>query len=151
MSTDQHGHSPASNGRPVHEDVAFEPRDVRTSAILQFMVYLGITVVVSYFITLGIYRGLRRYWASSYAPPLPSRVEAGPTLPPEPRLQGMPGHLIDPQQDLRDKLKADNEANNKLEWIDEKAGIAEIPVRDAMQLIVEKGLPAVTPPPAEKK
>jgi hypothetical protein len=72
-------------------------------------------------------------------------------LPPEPRLQGMPGHLIDPQQDLRDKLKADNEANTKLEWIDEKAGIAEIPVRDAMQLIVEKGLPAVTPPPAEKK
>ena len=72
-------------------------------------------------------------------------------MPPEPRLQGMPGHLTDPQQDLRDKLKADNDANKKLSWVDEKSGIAQIPVQDAMQLIVEKGLPAVTPPPAEKK
>jgi len=72
-------------------------------------------------------------------------------MPPEPRLQGMPGHLTDPQQDLRDKLKADNDANKKLSWVDQKAGIAQIPVQDAMQLIVEKGLPAVTPPPAEKK
>ena len=48
-------------------------------------------------------------------------------------------------------MKADSEANNKLAWMDQKAGIAQIPVKDAMQLIVEKGLPAVTPPSAEKK
>jgi len=150
MST-EHTHGPANNERPVHQDVSFEARDIRTSPILKFLVYLGITVVISYFIALGVYKGLKKYWASTYAPPMPSRLEAGPTMPPEPRLQGMPGHLTDPQQDLRNKLKADTEANNKLEWIDEKAGIAEIPVSDAMQLIVEKGLPAVTPPPAEKK
>ena len=151
MSTDHtHGHG-ANNGRPVHEDVSFEPRDVRTSPILKFLVYLGITIVVSYFISLGIYRGLKHYWTNEYAPPIPSRAAAGPTMPPEPMLQGMPGHLSDPQQDLRDKIKADTEANEKLGWIDEKAGIAQIPVSDAMQLIVEKGLPAVAPLPAEKK
>lgn len=151
MSTEHPVHGSTPNERPVHEDVSFEPRDVRTSLILKFLVYLGITIVISYLVTFGIYRGLKSYWADSYSPPMPSRLEAGPTMPPEPRLQGMPGHLTDPQQDLRNKLKADNEANNKFGWIDEKAGIAEIPVKDAMQLIVEKGLPAGTQPPAEKK
>lgn len=152
MSTENysHGHD-GKDGRPVHVDVSFETRDVRTSPILKFLVYLGITIVVSYFLVLGIYRGLKSYWASTYQEPMPSRVEMGPTMPPEPRLQGMPGHLTDPQQDLREKVKADTEANNQLGWIDEKAGIAQIPVKDAMQLIVEKGLPAATPPPAEKK
>ncbi|MGB7496037.1 MAG: hypothetical protein WBR26_12965 [Candidatus Acidiferrum sp.] len=152
MSTEHHSHGqqPAGNGRPLHQDVAFEKTDVRTSAILKFLVYLGIGVVLSYVLTFFIYRGLKAYWADSHAPLLPSRVEMGPTMPPEPRLQGMPGHLVDPQQDLRDKIKADTAANNKFGWIDQKAGIAQIPVKDAMQLIVEKGLPAVTTP-AEKK
>ena len=151
MSTEHLSHGHAENGRPVHNDVQFEKTDVRTSPILKFLVYLGILVIFSYVLTLGIYRGLKSYWSSTYTPPLPSRIEAGPTMPPEPRLQGMPGHLTDPQKDLRDKIKADTEENQKLGWIDQKAGIAQIPVSDAMQLIVEKGLPAVTPPSAEKK
>jgi len=151
MST-EHTHGPAgSNGRPVHKDVSFEGTDVRTSPILKFLVYLGIVIVLSYVAALGIYRGLKNYWASDYEQPVPSRMAAGPSMPPEPRLQGMPGHLVDPQQDLRDKIKADTEANEQLGWIDEKAGVAQIPVSDAMKLIVQKGLPAVAPPPAEKK
>lgn len=150
MST-EHNHGQAANGRPVHPDVSFEKRDVRTSPILKFLVYLGILVIFSYILTYGIYLGLKSYWASTYTPPMPSRVEAGPTMPPEPRMQGMPGHLTDPQQDLRDKIKVDTDANKTLAWVDKQAGIAQIPVKDAMQLIVEKGLPAVTPPPAEKK
>ena len=115
------------NGRPVHTDVAFEPKDVSVSPILKFLIYLGITIVISYFITLGIYRELRTYWAESYPEPMPSRMAAGPTMPPEPRLQGMPGHLIDPQQDLRNKIKADTEENNKLEWIDQRRALRRSP------------------------
>ena len=151
MSTEQHTHGHVANGRPEHQDVHFEARDVRTSPIRKFLVYLGIVIVAAYFVTLGIYRGLKGYWASSYPQPMPSRMEAGATMPPEPRLQGMPGHMTDPQQDLREKIKADTEANNQLGWVDEKSGIAQIPVGDAMQLIVEKGLPPVEQPPAEKK
>jgi len=151
MSTEHLSHGQSAGGRPVHQDVSFEKTDVHTSPIIKFLIYLGILVVFSYLLTFGIYKGLKKYWADSYTPPMPSRMEAGPTMPPEPRLQGMPGHLVDPQQDMRDKLKADNEANNKFVWIDQKSGIAQIPVKDAMQLIVEKGLPAVAPQPAEKK
>ncbi len=151
MGTEHLSHGQTQNGRPVHKDVSFEKTDVSTSPILKFLVFLGIGVILSYIIAFGVYRGLKSYWTNSHPPMMPSRIEAGPTMPPEPRLQGMPGHLTDPQQDLRDKLKADNDANEKLSWVDQKSGIAQIPVQDAMQLIVEKGLPAVTPPPAEKK
>jgi hypothetical protein len=66
-------------------------------------------------------------------------------------LQGVPGHTTDPQQDLRNKLAADEAANEKLGWIDQQAGIAQIPVEEAMKIIVTKGLPAMPAPPGEKK
>jgi hypothetical protein len=151
MSTEHPNHGNAGNNRPVHSDVSFEKTDVRTKPIIKFLSYLGILVIFSYLLVLGMYRGLENYWAGTYAPPIPSQLEAAPTMPPEPRMQGMPGHLTDPQQDLRNKIRADMDANKKFAWIDQKDGIAQIPVSDAMQLIVEKGLPAVATPPAEKK
>lgn len=151
MSTEHHKSVAKEGRKPQHDEVSFEARDVRSTPILKFLSYLGVAIVLSYLLTLGIYHRLTNLWNSNYVPPPPSRGEAGPAMPPEPRLQGVPGHLTDPQQDLRNKLKADTEANDKLGWIDEQSGIAQIPVKDAMQLIVEKGLPAVTPPPAEKK
>jgi hypothetical protein len=151
MSTEHHK-SVGEEGRvPQHEDVSYEPRDVSSSPILKFLAYLGIAIVLSYFLTLGIYRGLTNQWNSKYVPPPPSRGDAAPTMPPEPRLQGMPGHLSDPQFDLREKVKEDSAANKKFGWVDESNGIAQIPVRDAMKLIVEKGLPALPSTPAEKK
>jgi len=150
MSTDHHKSGPSASGEPIHHDVAFEARDVRTSPILKFLVYLGVVVALSYVLVFGIYRGLKSYWKSTYAPPMPSRMEAGATMPPEPRLQGLPGHLLDPQEDYRLKVKEDRKANEQLEWVDEKAGIAEIPVTDAMKLIVEKGIPAIKAPEEKK-
>jgi hypothetical protein len=151
MCTKDHN-SAAREGRiPENPDVSFETRDVRSRSILEFLAYLGVAIVVSYFLCLGIYRGLTSVWNSKYVPPPPSRSETGPQMPPEPRMQGMPGHLVDPQRDWRDMSNEDTAANNKLGWVDEQNGIAQIPVSDAMKLIVEKGLPAVPAATAEKK
>lgn len=150
MSTEHHNHGQFSGGVPSHSDVSFEAKDVQPSPIIKFLAYLGVAVVLSFILSLGIYKGLVSYWRSTYATPPPS-WDPKPQYPPEPMLQGMPGHLSDPQQDMRDKLKEDKAANEELKWIDEKAGIAQIPVKDAMQLIVEKGLPGGTAAPAEKK
>jgi hypothetical protein len=84
---------------------------------------------------------------------MPARAAMGSdfrVLPPEPRLQGVPGHDADPQQDHRDKVRADNEANEKYRWVDQNAGIAQIPVKEAMKIIAQKGLLA-TPPAAPGK
>ncbi|HMD41954.1 MAG TPA: hypothetical protein VKH45_02670 [Candidatus Acidoferrum sp.] len=136
---------------PLNEDVFFETKDVKPSPIYKFLTVLGIAVVLSYVLTLVIYRGLTSYWKSTYTEAPPSREGMTPTMPPEPRLQGMSGHLTDPQQDWRRMVKADNDANNELGWVDQQAGVARIPVRDAMDLIVRKGLPSVPAMPAEKK
>src|SRR5215469_5200970 len=148
MSTEHSNHG-GSNGRPEHADVSFEARDVQPSPILQFLFWLGVTVVLSFVLSLGIYKGLKNYWTNSYTEPSPMRPE-GLQFPPEPRLQGVPGHLSDPQKDKRDKIVSDTAENDKLGWVDEKAGIAQIPVKVAMQVIAEKGLPAVKPVPEEK-
>jgi hypothetical protein len=66
-------------------------------------------------------------------------------------LQGIPGHTSDPQLDLREKRETDQAANEKLDWINKQAGIAQIPVDEAMKIIVSKGLPPVATPAVEKK
>jgi hypothetical protein len=151
MSTEHHKNAAGEGRAPEHRDVSFEARDVRSTPILKFLGYLGVAIVLSYILTLGIYRGLTGFWNSKYMPPPPSRAGTGQALPPEPRLQGMPGHFDDPQRDWRDMVKEDTDANNKLGWVDEQSGIAQIPVADAMRLIVEKGLPALPAAVAEKK
>lgn len=152
MSIDPQKHGDAEMRLPRHDDVSYEAQDVRVTPILKFIIYLGIGTVLSFVIALFVYRSLTSYFADTYQPPPPSRAaDQGPTMPPEPRLQGMPGHMLDPQQEWRDTVKAANAANNELKWIDEKSGIAQIPVKDAMELIVQKGLPVVSPMPAEKK
>ncbi len=151
MSIDPKKSGHAEIRLPLNEDVFFETKDVKPSPIYKFLTVLGIAVVLSYALTLVIYRGLTSYWESSYTEAPPSREGMAPTMPPEPRLQGMSGHLTDPQQDWRKMVKADNDANNELGWVDQQAGVARIPVRDAMDLIVQKGLPSVPAMPAEKK
>lgn len=151
MTTEHNKGGHGEMHRPSHDDVSFEPRDVKSSPILKFLVFLGIVVVASYFMVLGVYNILTRYWESTYTQMSPSHEGSSATMPPEPRLQGMPGHLSDPQQDWRNMLKNDTEANDQLGWVDEKTGVARIPVNDAMDLIVEKGLPAIPVLPAEKK
>jgi hypothetical protein len=149
MSTDSHN----AGQEPRHTDVSFEERDVQASTIYGYLFTLGLAVVISALICVYILRFTLRYAASTDTPPPPSREALGKdrVLPPEPRLQGVPGHQTDPQADLRKKIQEDSEANEKLEWIDKSGGIAQIPVKDAMKIVAEKGLPVGPPPAAEKK
>jgi hypothetical protein len=154
MSTESHKKSHDAGQVPRHADVSFEARDVKAGTIYGYLFALGLAVVASLAVCVYVLRFTMNFAASSDTPPPPSREALGPgyrALPPEPRLQGVPGHGSDPQQDLRDKLKTDTEANEKFDWIDKNSGIAQIPVKDAMKIIAEKGLPAVSVPPAEKK
>jgi hypothetical protein len=137
---------------PRNTDVSFEERDVNTGSILGYLFALALTVVAAALICVFVLRFTTNYAASTDAPPPPSREALGKDyriMPPEPRLQGVPGHQTDPQADLRQKNHDDSAANEKLEWIDRSSGIAQIPVKDAMKIIAEKGLPAG--PATEKK
>jgi hypothetical protein len=156
MSTESHNSGPVTGEAPRNTDVSFEERDVQVNTIYGYLFALALAVVVSAVICVFILRFTTNFAASSHTAPPPSRAALGLNhrdIPPEPQLQGFgfPGQEADPQADLRKKTQADNEANEKFEWIDKNSGVAQIPVEDAMKIIAEKGLPAVPAPPAEKK
>ena len=150
MSTD-HDKAETVGGAPRHSDVSFEERDVKVGTIYWYLIALGLATIAALIISIFVYRFTSSLAASSDVLPPPSRAALGKDFPPEPRLQGMPGHEFDAQKDLRNKLKADLDANEKLGWLDKNAGIAQIPVEDAMKIIAEKGLPGASAPSAEKK
>jgi 7-keto-8-aminopelargonate synthetase-like enzyme len=149
MSTESHN----TGQEPRHTDVSFEERDITASTIYKYLFAMGLAVVASLMTCVYILRFTAKFAALNDTPPPPSREARQKELPPEPRLQGFgfPGQRADPQADLRKKIQDDSEANEKLEWIDRSSGIVQIPVKDAMKIVAERGLSSASAPAAEKK
>jgi hypothetical protein len=138
---------------PRHATVSFEARDIKVRAIYWYLIVLTISVAFCFLISVYVLRYTGRFVASSDTPMMPARAAMGRDyhpMPPEPRLQGVPGHDTDPQQDRRDKTQADNDADEKYGWIDQKTGVAQIPVKEAMKIIAAKGLNAAPVAPEKK-
>jgi hypothetical protein len=158
MSTKDHrGHGSENGGLPVHGDVTFEERDINVGTVVKQLIYLGITIVVALLICIPILKFLTGMAAESDTPMAPVRAEMSQeareqqAMPPEPRLQGVPGHEADPQQDLRDKIEADTKANQSFGWVDKANGIAKIPVKDAMKILAGKSGSVARAAAQEKK
>jgi hypothetical protein len=147
-----HGTTHGTNGEPRHGTVAFEPRDVQVRTIYWYLFSLAVATILS-FIAAGVFqRGSEKMILSAEPPALPMRKmmseqqKIEKMYPPEPRLQGVPGHEQDPQYELRTKVQADSEANEQLRWIDQNSGVAQIPVSEAMKLIVANGVHGTATP-----
>jgi hypothetical protein len=78
------------------------------------------------------------------APP-PSPLAPGVRLPPEPRLQGAPGSVGSPAEDIRHFREQEDQTLKSYGWIDQQNGIIRIPIEQAKKLIEQKGLPATAP------
>ena len=145
MSTEKQHSGPGDPDAPFHETVTFEPRDINVGTVAKQLIYLGLTIVIALLICIPILKFLTGMAAENDTPMPPVRAQMSTgdrdnmSLPPEPRLQGVPGHTADAQQDLRDKNAADTTANESLGWVDKANGIAKIPVSEAMKIIAEKG------------
>jgi len=155
MSTDPH--KTGTGNLPENSDVSFETRDISVPSVIWSLVYLAITIGVSLVLCVYFLKFTTNF-VSGQEKPMPTvrqqmsaSDEQNMMMPPEPRLQGVPGHETDPQQDMRDKIASDTQANESYRWVDEKAGVAQIPVKEAMKIIAEKGLPPLPPPTPEKK
>jgi hypothetical protein len=146
-------HHSAAGDEPRHDDVSFEPADVHPATIYWYLGALAVAVILSYVVCVFVLRITTKIAVDYDTQPPAIRQQMGSAydaLPPEPRLQGVPGHPSDPQADLRNKRAADEAANETTGWIDQNAGVAQIPVSEAMKIIAEKGLPGA-PAAAEKK
>src|SRR5208282_1372611 len=151
MSTEHHNTGQPGNEPPTNTDVAFESSDINTRTILAYLFYLAVSVALAFIASVFIFRFTTRMAVDSDTPMAPVHRGIGPTVPSAPYLQGVPYSPDDPQLDLRNKREADEAANEVYAWTDKQAGIAQIPVDEAMKIIVSKGLPAVPAPAAEKK
>jgi hypothetical protein len=152
MNSETHHTGQPAGAEPVNTDVAFEKHDVEPKTIYIYLIGLAVAVVLSYAVCVFVLRATTSVAVKSDTPPPPVRQEMGSAfsdMPPEPRLQGVPGHGNDAQADLREKVLSDTEENEKTGWIDQSAGIAQIPVKDAMKIIAEKGLPGAPASPAK--
>ena len=112
----------------------YEPSDLKPGAIMLFALALVIAIALAVVITslLMHYRTLQQARHEVPAPRLAGEREAIP----EPRLQ------IDAQKELHEMRASEDAALKSYGWVDKNAGIVRIPVKRAMEILAEKGLPA---------
>jgi hypothetical protein len=120
---------------PDNVDIVHEESDVNVGAIIRYgigLLLVGVVVHVVLWWLLGTYeRQNERAQTQVY----PLAAGQSDRLPPSPRFQE------NPQQDLRElraKQKAQLEGYG---WVDKEAGVARIPIEEAMKIVIERGLP----------
>jgi hypothetical protein len=128
--------------RAKDPDVAHEASDVSVSAIAKFGVALFLLVAVICYLMLAMFRYFdeRERLQEIKTEPPPSKLvrSAEELLPPEPRLQGVPGHEADPREDLRRMRQREEELLGSYGWIDRQSGIVRIPIERAKKLLLER-------------
>ena len=120
----------ADNVEVVHEE-----SDVNVAAILRYGLGLfAVAVVVHIFLwwLLGAYERQNERAQTQVFPMAAGQQER---LPAAPRFQENPQQEL---QQLRERQKALLEGYG---WVNKEAGVARIPIEEAMKLVVERGLP----------
>ena len=120
-----------------------EPNTINIPSVVMFLVALAAAVVV----VALLMRGLLLYFdarKAEEAPP-PSPLAPGVRAPPEPRLQGAPGSVGSPAEDIRRFRQQEDQMLNSYGWIDPQNGIIRIPIEQAKKMIEQKGLPGAPP------
>ena len=122
--------SEPSSKKPL--DSGHERRDINVRAVTG--VAVGLTICV--FIIFVAVRGMLRMFDKHSTRGINSLQFAEQTgLPPQPRLQSNPAEDLAHFREQQDALL------NSYGWIDRKAGIVQIPIDQAMDIIAQRGLP----------
>ena len=135
MSAQHHQHAHSHN--LDNPDVVHEEHDINVRAILWFVAILaGITIAIQAAM-VGMFKGLNWYEARNqpYVTPLARQEAAQATDFPEPRLQ------TTPWTDLRQYRADQQQYLNSYGWVDEKLGVARIPIAKAKEMLLQRGLP----------
>jgi hypothetical protein len=127
-------------------DVAYEESDVSVPGIVKFGLALSVAIGLVCLLVWGLFAIF--YARAAKTEPAPPPLYRGERLPPEPRLQGMPGHQSIPSEDIKEFRKEENVELNSYGWVippsGDQVGVVHIPIERAKELILERGLPAPT-------
>ena len=124
-----------------------EPNTVNIPGVVKFLVWLSVAVMVVGLLMWGLLHYFDKRKAQEAPPPSP--LAPGVRVPPEPRLQGAPGSVSSPAEDIRRFREQQEQILNSYGWIDQQRGIIRIPIERAKKLIEQKGA-QTTPPGASQ-
>jgi hypothetical protein len=143
---EHHAHETTINGaEPVNETVAFEAQDVSVSGVERVGLGLAIVVLIVLAVAAGMFHFLTREQPVG-TPEIAAGMRAGEhPLPPQPRLQGLPGDTVPPPEQQREFQAAAAAELHSYGWVDGQQSVAHIPIEDAMELLVKNGLPQTAP------
>jgi hypothetical protein len=118
----------------------YETRDANTTGVIGFLVVLGAVIVMASVICYGLFRYYEKYALNRPATESPfadvRQLPMGPELEANPR---------------EDWLKFREEQQKSLEtlaWENQSAGTVRVPIEEAMDLLVKKGVPVEAQPAA---
>jgi hypothetical protein len=142
-----------------HQETEFEHEDLGSRGVFVFMIGLAVSIVIIYFIIVGMYRFLDNYERSQMATASPlvttkgamSRVVTQEDMDKTFKDNGAPMLETNERGQLHDFLMDQESQLNSYGWVDEKAGVAHIPIERAMELLAQRGVPVYQPKSAEGK
>ncbi|MFY9647419.1 MAG: hypothetical protein WAK29_19715 [Terriglobales bacterium] len=146
-----HGHSGQETG--------FEHEDLGTRGVFAFMIGLAVIGVVIYFIIVGMYSFLDNYERSQMATASPlvtskgamSRVVTQADMDKAFKDNGAPMLETNERGQFKDFLIRQENQLNSYGWVDQKDGVARIPITLAMKLVEQRGLPVYPQSGADTK
>jgi hypothetical protein len=127
---------PSSMDKPHNASASspgYETRDANAGAVFKFLVALGIVLVVT---GLACY-GLFRYFSAHEVDEAASESPFAETrqLPLGPQLQ------VNPREDWLKFREEQQKSLETLAWENRAAGTVHVPIEEAMDLLVKKGVP----------
>jgi|HubBroStandDraft_4_1064222.scaffolds.fasta_scaffold134053_2 hypothetical protein len=121
---------------PEHGSEGYERSDADVRSLLRFGAALAILIALVMWGMVHTYNFFAK--RESLGPPA-SPFENQRQLPPPPHLQPQP------TTDLRRYCEIEQQELTTYGWVDQHAGIVRIPVDRAMEMVLQKGLPARPP------
>jgi hypothetical protein len=111
--------------QPPHTETAeglgYEARDARPKVLLTYAVLLTISLIVVHVLLLGVYS----YFRQQRTPEPVSKSRS----------------VIDIYEQLKGLRRAEDQTLSSYGWVDRKAGIVQIPIERAMDLVAKRGVP----------
>ena len=134
--------------KPEHEienpETRYERRDLSPHGVLLFLVGLAVVSVAIYFVLWGFYGYLNAFRGQKVQPISPLQTAHDNLNPPtEKVIQSFPQPQLQPNPvaDLNKFRVQEEEIMNSYGWTDQQAGVAHIPIEQAMDIIAARGLP----------
>jgi hypothetical protein len=126
------------------DDIGFEREDLGPKPVFGFIITLVIVGILLYYVIWGIFHFLDAFDKKNQQTRSPMiQVETNSRDVQAQKIQQFPQPRLEENERTElDGFRYDEEEKlNSYGWVDEKAGVAHIPIEQAMQLIAQRGLP----------